>query len=138
NEFVAQRVLYAQVDREVYGSLQLISGKSRHVQCGEPLAIQPFFNARDALIVDIDVTNLMRDDGAVRINAFVFGEEANTRNAEPVNLLLLPRRNLAFEPDKATFRGQALSNFVCIKIGEHRCEQLDRFIDIDDLAWLCE
>ncbi len=42
-----------------------------------------------ALVVDIDVTEEMRDLRSVGIDALVLGQEADARNAEPVHLGLL-------------------------------------------------
>ena len=66
-----------------------------------PLAVEPLLDAGDALVVDVDVADHVRDLGAVRIDALVLGEEADAGQAEPVDLLLLLRRDLALEPDEA-------------------------------------
>ena len=71
---------------------------------GEPAAVEPFLDAGDALVVDVDVADHVRDLGAVRIDALVLGEEADAGNAEPVDFLLLLRRDLALEPDEAALR----------------------------------
>ena len=57
DEFVAQRELHAQIERELDRPLQPVGGKPRHVQRGEPLPVQPFLDAGDALVVDIDVAD---------------------------------------------------------------------------------
>ena len=59
DQFVAQRILHAQIDREIDRPLQLIGGKTCHVQRGEALAIQPLFDAGDALVVDVHMADLM-------------------------------------------------------------------------------
>ena len=69
--------------------LQPVGGKPRHVQRGEPLPVEPFLDAGDALVVDVDVADHVRDRRAVRIDALVLGQEADAGNAEPVDLLLL-------------------------------------------------
>ena len=88
-QLVAQRVLHAQIDRELDRLLQAVGGEARHVQVGKPTRVEPFLDAGDALVVDIDVTDHMRDHRAVRIDALVLGQEADAGNAEPVDLLLL-------------------------------------------------
>ena len=86
DQFVAQRVLHAQVDRELDRLLQPVGGKPGHVQIGEPAAVEPFLDAGDALVVDIDVPDEVRDLGAVRIDALVLRQEADAGQAEPVDL----------------------------------------------------
>ena len=55
-----------------------------------------------------------------------------------MNFLLLAWRDFALEPDEAALRRQALAHFVGVEIGQHRGEQFDRFVDVDDLARLGE
>ena len=104
DQLVAQRVLHAQIDRELDRLLQAVGGKPGHVQVGEPAAVEPFLDAGDALVVDVDVADQVRDLGAVRIDALVLGKEADAGQAEPVDLLALLRRDLALEPDEARLR----------------------------------
>ena len=106
-QFVAHRVLHAQIDRELDRLLQTIGGEARHVQVGESAPVEPFLDAGDALVVDIDVTDHVRDHRAVRIDALVLGQEADAGNAEPMDLLPLLRRDLAPEPDEAALRRRA-------------------------------
>ena len=71
DELVAQRMLHAQIDRELDRVLQPVGGEPRHVQRGEPVPVEPLLHAGDALIVDVDVADDVRDLGAVRIGALV-------------------------------------------------------------------
>jgi hypothetical protein len=80
----------------------------------------------------------MRDLGAIRIDALVLGEKANTRNAETVDFLLLLFGDVALEPDEPLARGQPLAQLARVEIGQHRGEQFHRFVDINDLARLAE
>ena len=77
DQFVAQRVLHAQIDRQLDRLLQPVGGEARHVQRLQAAAIEPFLDAGDALVVDVDVADQVRDLGAVRIDALVLGEEAD-------------------------------------------------------------
>ena len=43
----------------------------------------------DALVVDVDVADQVRDFGPTGIDALVLGQEADAGNAEAVDLLLL-------------------------------------------------
>ena len=72
-QFVAQSMLHAKVDRELDRFLRPVGGKARHVQVSEAARIQPFFDAGDALVVDIDVADDMRNHRAVGIDTLVFG-----------------------------------------------------------------
>jgi hypothetical protein len=84
-------VLHAQIDRELDRLLQAVGGEARHVQVGKAAGIEPFLDAGDALVVDIDVADDVRDHRAVRIDALVLGQEADAGNPELVDLLLLLR-----------------------------------------------
>ena len=55
-----------------------------------------------------------------------------------MDLLLLLGRDLAFEPDEAALGGEPFPEFTGIEIGQHRGEQLDRLIDVDQFARLGE
>ncbi len=52
--------------------------------------------------------------------------------------LLLLRRDLALEPDEAALRRQPLAHFLGVEVGQRRGEQLDRLVDVDQLARLGE
>ena len=82
DQFVAQRVLDAQIDRELDRLLLPVGGEAGQVQVGEPVPVEPFLDAGDALVVDVDVADDVRDLGAVRIDALVLGQEADAGNAE--------------------------------------------------------
>src|SRR5262249_59986289 len=88
------------------GLWRRVGGKPRKRRVGEPARVEPFFDAGGALVVDIDVADDVGDLAAVRVDALVLGQEADARNAEPVNLPALLRRDLALEPDEATLGGK--------------------------------
>ena len=81
DQLVAQRVLDAKIDRKLDRPLQALGGKPGHVQVGKPATVQPLLDAGDALIVDVDVTDDVRDLGAVRVDALVLRQEADAGNA---------------------------------------------------------
>ena len=58
--------------------------------------------------------------GAVGIDALVLGEEADAGNAEPVDLALLLRRDLALEPDEAALGRKPFAQFLGVEIGQRR------------------
>src|SRR5262249_1875247 len=96
-----QRMLHAQINAEAYRLLLAVNAETGTVQIGEAAIVDPFLDAGNALIVDIDVTNDVREFITVWIEAFVLGEEANARNAEAVYFSLLRRRDVSLEPGKA-------------------------------------
>ena len=85
-------MLHAQIDRELHRLLQPVGREPCGMQRRQPIAVEPLLDAGDALVVDIDEADQVRDLGAVRIDALVLVEEADARNAEPVDFLLLLRR----------------------------------------------
>ena len=69
--------------------------REQAVQRLQATAVGPFLDAGDALIVDVDVADQVRDLGRVRIDPLVLGEKADAGNAEPMNLELLLGRYFA-------------------------------------------
>ncbi len=108
------------------------------MQVGEPARVEPFLDAGDALIVDVDVADEMGDLGTVRIDALVLGQEADAGNAEPINLPPLLRRDLALEPDEAALGGEPPAQLGGIDVRHHRGEQFGCFVDVDDPVRLGE
>jgi len=89
--------------------LQPIGGKAGAMQIGKAVAVEPLLHAGDALVVDIDEADQMRDLVAGGIDPLVLAQEANAGNPETVNVLLLLRRDFTLQPDKALPRRQALA-----------------------------
>ena len=131
DQLVAQRMLHAQIDGELDRSLQPVGGKPRHMQRGEAMPVEPLLHAGDALVVDIDVAEKVRNLGAVRIVAFVLVQEADARQALTVDLALLLGRDVALEPDEAALGGQPFAQLCGVEIGQVCGEELDRFVHID-------
>ena len=75
DQFVAQRVLDAQIDREFDRLLQPVGGEARQVQRRKPAAVEPLLDPGDALVVDVDVADQVRDLGAVGIDALVLARK---------------------------------------------------------------
>ena len=137
-KFVAQRVLDAQVDRQFHRALQPVGGKAGAMQVGKAVAVEPFLHPGDALVVDIDQADQMRDFGAGGIDPLVLAQEADAGNAEAVNFLLLLRRDFALQPDEALLRRQPVAHFAGVEIRQRRGQKLDRFVLVDDPARLAE
>ncbi|MGY4292634.1 hypothetical protein ACVWXN_000729 [Bradyrhizobium sp. i1.4.4] len=137
-ELVAQRVLDAQIDRQLDRLLQPVGGKACAVEIGEPLIVEPLLHAGDALVVDVDETDEVGDLVAGRIDALVLAQEADAGNAELVDVLLLLRRDLALEPDKTLSRRQALAHLGLVEVRHGRSQKLDRLVLVDDAARLAE
>jgi hypothetical protein len=131
-------VLDAQVDRQFHRPLQAIGGKARAMQVGEPVIVEPLLHPGDALVIDVDEADQVSDLVAGRIDALVLAQEADAGNAEAVDVLLLLRRDLSLQPDKALLRRQALAHFADIEVGQRRGQKLDRLVLVDDAARLAE
>ena len=58
-------MLHAQIDRKLDRLLQAVGGEARHVQRLQAVAVEPFLDAGDALVVDVDVADQVRDLGAL-------------------------------------------------------------------------
>src|SRR6202000_1237486 len=100
-QLVAQRMLDPQVDRQFDRTLQAVGGKAGAMQIGKPVTVEPLLHPGDALIVDVDEADQVRDLVAGRIDALVLAQETDAGNAETVNLLLLLRSDFALEAYKA-------------------------------------
>src|SRR5215472_18668181 len=102
-------MLHPQIDRKLDRRLQPVSGEPRQMQRGQALIVEPALDAGGTLIVDIDAADQMRDLGAVRIGALVLVEEADARQALPINFALLLGIDVAFEPNEAAPRRQTVA-----------------------------
>ena len=100
-QFVAQRMLDPQVHRQFDRTLQTIGGKAGEMQIGKTVVVEPLLHPGDALIIDIDEADQVRDLVAGRIDALVLAQEADAGNAEAMDFLLLLRGDFTFEPDEA-------------------------------------
>ena len=131
-------MLDAQVDRQFHRLLQAVGGEAGAVQIGQTVVVQPLLHAGDALVVDVDEADQMRDFGAGRIDALVLAQEADAGNAEAVDVLLLLRRDFALQPDKALARRQAVAHFAGVEVRQRRGQKFDRLVLVDDAARLAE
>ncbi len=136
DQLVAQRMLDAQVEREHDRLLLAVGCKARPVQLGEAVPVDPLLDADDALVLDIDVAELVRDLRAVGIDTLVLGEEADGRNAEAMDLRLLLRRDLAPQPGEAALAAQAQAQIDGVEIGEDLDELGDLALNVEDAARL--
>ncbi len=129
-------MLHAEVDGKLHRILQPVGGQARHMQSGEPVAVEPLLHTGDTLIVDIDVADQVRNFGAIGIIALVLGQEADARKPLTINFPLLLGDDVALEPDKAALGKQPLAQFGGVEIGQIGGEQFNRFIDINQPARL--
>src|SRR5258708_34470947 len=117
-------MLHAQIDAEADRLLLAVDAETGAVQIGKTAVVDPFLDAGVALIVDIDVTNNVREFVAVRIDAFVLGQESDARNAEAVHFTLLGRRDVPLEPSKTTLRSEPLAHFAAVEVRQHARHEL--------------
>src|SRR5712664_661007 len=110
-------MLHTQIDAEANRLLLAVDAETGAVQIGETAVVDPFLDAGNALIVDIDVPDDVRELVTVRIDAFVLGQESNARNAETMHLLLLDGRDVALEPGKAAFGAEPVAHLAAVEVG---------------------
>src|SRR4029434_2440366 len=92
----------------------------------ERATAHPLLHPGDALVVDIDEPDQMRDRSTGRIDPLVLAQEADAGNAELVDVLLLLRRDLALQPHKALARRQARARLRRIEVRQRRGQKFDR------------
>src|ERR1700730_3988081 len=101
------------LDGEIQRQIHRLEGTPGREPCQmqvrETPRIDPALKPGDALIVDIDVTQDMRRLAAGWIDALALAHEANMRNAETMNFVLLPRRNFALDAHEAFLRREFLA-----------------------------
>jgi hypothetical protein len=68
------------------------------VQIGKTIGVEPFLHSGDALVVDVDEADQMRDFVAGGVDPLVLAQETDAGNAEAVNFLLLQWRSEARSP----------------------------------------
>ena len=126
-----------EVERKLDG-FQISGGEleARAVEITEALAVDEFFDAGNAVVVDIGEAEHMGGKRSVRIDALVFRHEDDAWKAKPEDFLALLGRDGALDPDKALARPQALAQLARIQPRQHGGEKLDGFILVDDAARL--
>src|SRR6202011_1446631 len=104
------------VDRELYRLLLAVGAEAGAMQVGKAMGVDPLLDAGDALIVDIDVADDVRDLVHVRIDALVLGQEADARDTEAMHFLLLHRGDLALEPGEAAARTEPVAHLAAVEV----------------------
>ncbi len=87
DELVPHGMLNAQVDGELDRLLQPVAGEPRQVQISEPAASSHFSMPAMPWLSILTWPIRCETCGPVRIDALVLAQEADARDAEPVNLL---------------------------------------------------
>ena len=98
------------------------------------MPVEPLLHAGNALIVDVDVADHMRDFGTARIIALVLVQKADAGQTLFVDRALLLSRDVALEPNEAALGRETLAEFGRVEIGQLGSEEFDRFIDVDQPA----
>ena len=71
------------------------------MQIGKARTIEPFFHTRDALIVDVHMSDQVRRQRSARIDTLVLAQKPDAGNSEAVDFLLLYRRDFTLQPHEA-------------------------------------
>ena len=93
--------------------------ETRAMQFGQSLAVDIFFQSRNAYAVEVGKAKNMRGNGAVWVYPLVLGKKTDTRQAEPVDFLLLLRGNRALDPNEAFAGAEALPQFTRVDVWKH-------------------
>jgi hypothetical protein len=118
--------------------LRLSAVIGKPAQGVEPMRVDIFLDAGDADVVRIDGTENMGGGDAIRIDASLLVEEADARQAEMIDLVALCLGDVALHPDEALALREFLAQRLGVEIGQHRGDELDRFVLVDELVGLGE
>ena len=139
DQFVAQRVRGLEIEREAHRLQAVgIDREARDMRIGQALLVEIFLHAGDADVVLVDEPDHVRANRAVGIDALVLRQEADTGQAKVKDFRLLLRRDLPLDPDEALFRSQPLAQLLCVDVGKHGGNELDRLVHVDDAIRLGE
>ena len=143
--FVSQRDLVSadatsslDVHLQVGAVTDTITVEAGAVQIGKAARVDPLLDARNALVVDVDVADDVRELVAIRVDTLVLSEKPDAGNAEMMHRLLLCRRDVPLEPRKAALRRQPVADLTAVDAGQHAGQQFGRLVGIDDPARLGE
>ena len=130
-EFVLERMLHADVDREANRGAIRELGTMYGIDADG--IVDVFLDARDALVVDIDGAEDVAGEAARGIGAAKLVAKGEARKPEIVHLLCNFGRETAAHPDEAARAiGKRAPQFRRVEIGQNRCELLDEFVAVEN------
>jgi hypothetical protein len=135
-QFIAQHMLNPQIQRQPHRLEILVKRHANGRKVTEPLPVDIFLHAGDALVVDVDVTDDMRRGGTAGIEPAGLGPEADTGNAKCQDLALLLWRKLTPQPLEAGVGGEFAMDPAQIEIGQHGGEQFDGLVRHRQSCWV--
>ena len=131
-ELFAENVLHAEVERNRDGLIPRQGFGVRHGKLG--IVVDELLDTRKPLRVHIDQADHVARGRAHRIDAAIFVDEAEARQAKFVDFLLLLRRQFAFDAHKSAPGEDPLAKLSGVEVGEDARHLLDEFIHVDDLG----
>ncbi len=122
HQFLAQHMLHADVDRE----RERTAAALQHF-------VERLLHAGEAFAVDIGEADHMGGQRALRIDAALVALEINPRDAEPVHVILLARREMAPDPHEGTVARELGLHFRLAQLGQHRDQLAGGFAGVDHM-----
>ena len=125
-----RRELFVQhmLDPQVDGQRQRLALLRRFAR--EP-GIERELETRKTAVVDSRVAQRVGEQGAVGIDPALVAFEGEAGQAQPVDLVLLARRQVTLDPDEAAIRGQLGEQRVVAELGQHRGKARGRLLGIE-------
>ena len=125
-KLLAQHMLRAEIERDCH-RLLIAHGELR-------IVVDEFLDAGEASVIHVDQPDHVARSGADGIDAAIFLDEGETREAKLVDLLLLLRRQLALDADEAATCPELGAKRLGIDVVEHARHLLGQLVDIDDFG----
>src|SRR6185437_13994124 len=91
---------------------------------------------RYASSVYVRISQHMRCNVTVGIDALVFLHKADAGQSKMIDRLLLRRGYGALDPDEPFARTQLLPQFLCVHVRQYGCQKINRLIPVDDASWI--
>ena len=96
-------------------------------------AFEGLLDAGDTVIIDVGESHDMRSGATLRIDPAVLGDEAESRNSETVDSVLLLRSQPPAYPGEMRRSGKTRTQDLAVDIGKDTGEIGDRRVRVDDL-----
>ena len=122
-QLLAQHVLQPDVDRQ----LDRLVAVAQHL-------VERLLDAAQPVIVDVGESHDMRDQRPLGIDAALLGLEVEAGDAQPVDRILLARRQVALQPDEGVVGAELGGELRLAELGQHLDQPLGRLRRVRDLV----